>query len=181
MAGGERQPETQSDRTGATSPGVAAEVLTEIMHLVDMRAGVTGEGWSDETARLFALDTAMTSIKRDLVLLSESRRLTLVGRLQEAKALVVAGRDDELGFVQSALETHLSTARGQERSVWATAMDALLPDPYRAALVSTRNALTWNPQVSPDSVLKSIRERLIARLDEGALLSDPPPHLFLIA
>ena len=41
--------------------------LTEIMHMVDMPSGTTSTGWNAETARLFALDTAMTAIRRHLV------------------------------------------------------------------------------------------------------------------
>ena len=74
--------------------------LTEIMHLVDMPPGITSAGWNDETARLFAIDTAMTSIRRHLAFLSETDKHSLVTRLHEARSLVVAGRDSELGFIQ---------------------------------------------------------------------------------
>ena len=74
----------------------------EIMHLVDMHGGVTSEGWTRETARLFAIDTAMTFIRRNMAVLSEADKHSLVTRLQEARTLVVSGRDSELGFIQVA-------------------------------------------------------------------------------
>lgn len=156
--------------------------LTEIMHLVDMEFGVTNEGWNHETARLFAIDTAMTAIRRNMLVLPETDRQTLAFRLQEARTLVVAGRDGELGFLQAALEAHLSlTDPGRERRIWLTAIDALIPSPYRAALVSTKNALSLATTEALADFSKLLRDRLLARLGEGTLLSDPPTTFFLTA
>jgi hypothetical protein len=156
--------------------------LTEIMHLVDMRLGVTQEGWTRESARLFAIDTAMTIVRRNIPSLPEVDRQTIVGRLHEARTLVVADRDDELGFIQSALETHLCLApAGRERRVWLITIDALLPNPYRAALISTRNALAMGASEAFTDLANLLRERLIARLDEGTLISDTSSTLFLTA
>jgi hypothetical protein len=154
--------------------------LTEIMHLVDMEPGVTGEGWNPESARLFAIDTALMAARRNLLVLSEADRQNLAFRLQEARTLVVGGRDSELGFIQAALESHLSQAvPGRQRRMWLTAIDALIPSPYRAALVSTKNALSLGSTEALADLSRSLRERLLARLGEGSLVD--PPSLFLIA
>jgi hypothetical protein len=157
-------------------------VLTEIMHLVDMRFGVSHAGWTRESARLFAIDTAMTVVRRNMTSLPEVEKQTIAARLQEARTLVVGDRDDELGFLQAALETQLSlTPVGQERRVWLTAIDALIPNPFRAALISTRNALAVGTSESFSDLGNLLRERLVARLDEGVLISEPPTSLFLTA
>lgn len=156
--------------------------LTEIMHLVDMHYGVTSEGWNPETARLFAIDTAMTAIRRNLNSLPDTERHDLLSRLQETRTLVVAGRDDELGFIQAALETQLSIIPpGWRRRMWLTAIDALIPSPYRAALVSTKNALTLVSVEAFAEISDLLRNRLLARLGEGSLLSEPPNPLHLTA
>ena len=155
--------------------------LTEIMHLVDMQSGITSEGWNMETARLYAIDIAMLVLRRNVLVLAEVDRQTLTYQLHEARSLVVSGRDNELGFLQAALESHLSLARGpQERQLWLAAIDALIPNPYRAALVSTKNALSASTEALAD-FSSLIRDRLIARLGEGSLHSEPGPTLFLTA
>jgi hypothetical protein len=156
--------------------------LDEIMHLVDMHGGVTSEGWTSETARLFAIDTAMAFIRRNLSVLPEPDRHILVTRLQEARSLVVSGRDGELGFLQSAIESHLSmVSPGRQRGMWLAAIDALLPSPYRAALVSTKNALAVGTTETFVDLSNLLRDRLLARLGEGSLLSEPTTELFLTA
>ena len=156
--------------------------LGEIMHLVGMQFGVTAEGWNKESARLFAIDTAVMAIRRNVLALSETARQSLFAKLQEARALVVSGRDAELGFIQAALESFMSlSVPGRERRMWLTAIDALLPSPYRAALVSTKNALSLGTTEALAELSEHLRERLLARLGEGTLLSDPPTDLFLTA
>lgn len=160
----------------------SGSTLTEIMHLVDVDYGVTSEGWNGETARLFAIDTAMTVIRRSIISLSEADRHSIVARLQEARTLVVAGRDSELGFIQAALESHLSLATpGLGRRLWLSAIDALIPSPYRAALVSTKNALAIGATEAFADLSNLLRDRLLARLGEGSLLSEPNPTLYLTA
>lgn len=156
--------------------------LDEIMHLVEMRFGVAPAGWHRESARLFALDVALTVIRRNPSLVSESERHELATRLHEARSLVVGDRDDELGFIQSALATRLPTAKtALERHIWLTAIDALLPSPYRSALVSTRNALKLGATGTFNDVASLLRDRLAARLDEGSLTAEPPSGLSLTA
>lgn len=156
--------------------------LIEIMHLVSMRFGASDLGWHRESARLFAIDVAMTVIRRNASSISESDRQALASRLHEARTLVVGDRDAELGFIQSALETRLATSKNpRERRVWLTAIDALLPSPYRAALISTRNALSLGATGTFTDLAAVLRDRLTARLDEGSLTGEPPRDLFLTA
>jgi hypothetical protein len=156
-------------------------ILTEIMHLVDMQPGVPADGWTRETARLFALDTVLMVARRNMLVFTEADRQSLAFQLQEARSLVVSGRDGELGFVQAALEAHLSLAApGRSRRLWLAAIDALIPSPYRAALVSTTNALALGTTEALADLSKLLRDRLLARLGEGSLLTDPP-SLFLTA
>jgi len=155
--------------------------LGEIMHLVDMPFGVTGDGWNGESARLFAIDIAMTVIRRNLDILTESERQLLIGKLQEARTLVVAGRDPELGFIQANIEAQLPLSEpGPHRQIRLIAIDSLLPSPYRAALVSTRNALSLGAVEVFTDLSGLIRDRLLARLGEGSLVWDPST-LFRIA
>jgi hypothetical protein len=156
--------------------------LTEIMHLVDMQFGVTAEGWNTETARLYSIDVAMMVLRRNMLVLAEVDRQTLTHQLHEARTLVVSGRDSELGFLQAALESHLTLARDpQERRLWLAAIDAMLPNAYRAALVCTKNALASGTTEALSDFSSLLRDRLTARLGEGSLHSEPGHTLFLTA
>lgn len=167
------QPSLKNDPAQVTA-------LTEIMHLVDMEPGVTSDGWSRQTARLFAIDTAMVAVRRNMALMSEADRQSLLLLLQQARTLVTDHRDDELDFVQAALEAHLSqTAPGRERQVWLTAIDALLPSPYRAALVATKSALSLGAGEALVDITELLRDRLLAHLTEGSLHIEPGPPLYL--
>lgn len=157
-------------------------ILTEIMHLVDMETGADGAGWNPETARLFAIDTAVTVIRRNFDMLVDADRLSVIGHLGEARTLVVAGRDGELGFLQAALEAHLALeAPGPVRRLWLIAIDALMPNPYRAALVITRGVLGLDADRPIEGLAALLRSRLAARLGEGELLPRSSNHLYLIA
>jgi hypothetical protein len=157
-------------------------VLSEIMHLVDMRLGRSDEGWTGETARLFAIDTAMTIARRHARHLADGEVDHIVARLQEARALVVTNRDDELGYLQAAMECQLGVSSvGPGRKMWLIAIDALIPNPYRAALVSTRSALSLDASATLSDLGRQLRDRLIARLDEGILLDGPAAVLHLTA
>lgn len=156
--------------------------LVEIMHLVEMGLGASDMGWHRESARLYAIDVAMTVIRRNTGAIPETERQHLSARLHEARTLVVGDRDAELGFIQTALETHMATAgSSRERRVWLAAIDALVPSPYRAALISTRNALSLGAMGTFNDVAALLRDRLIARLDEGSLTAEPPPSFYLSA
>lgn len=147
---------------------------TEIMHLIDMPSGVTSEGWNRKTARHFALDTAMIAARRNLALLSEADRYSLILLLQQARSLVTAGRDDELDFIQAALQARIAPAGpGRERQVWLVGIDALLPSPYRAALVVTRGALSLGTTETFADLSLLLRERMVVRLAEGSMHQEP--------
>lgn len=161
---------------------VDLSTLSEIMHLVDMESGVTSDGWSPESARLFAIDTAMTALRRNMTALPEAEKQRLVLRLQEARTLVVSGRDSELGFIQTSLEAHLSLAtNNRHRRLSLMAIDALIPSPYRAALVTTKSALSLGTTESLADLSNLLRDRLLARLGEGSLLSGRSDDLTLTA
>lgn len=168
------------DHPGLKNDPDQVTTLTEIMHLVDMEPGVTSDGWSRQTARLFAIDTAIVAVHRNIALMSDADRQSLLLLLQQARTLVTDHRDDELDFVQAALEANLSqTVPGRERQVWLTAIDALLPSPYRAALVSTKSALSLGTTEALVDLTELLRDRLLARLTEGSLHLEPgtPLHL----
>lgn len=168
------------DHPGLKNDPDRVTALTELMHLVDMEPGVTSDGWSRLTARLFAIDTAMVAVRRNLALMSDADRQSLLLLLHQARTLVSDHRDDELDFVQAALEANLSqTAPGRERQVWLTAMDALLPSPYRAALVSTKSALSLGATGAFVDLTELLRGRLRARLTEGSLHLEPGMPLYL--
>jgi hypothetical protein len=148
--------------------------VTEIMHLIDMPSGVTSKGWNRETARHFSLDTAMIAVRRNLALMSEADRQSLILLLQQARSLVTAGRDEELDFIQAALEARVAPAEaGRPRQVWLTAIDALIPSPFRAALVVTRGALSLGTTETFADLSQLLRDRLLARLAKGSLHHEP--------
>lgn len=154
--------------------------LTEIMHLVDMKPGITSDGWSRQTARLFAIDVALVAVRRNMALMTEADSQSIVLLLQQARTLLTANRDDELDLVQAALEAHLSqTTPGRERQVWLTAIDSLLPSPYRAALISTRSALSLGATETLVDITELLRDRLLARLTEGSLHLEPATQIDL--
>jgi hypothetical protein len=168
------------DYPGLKNDPDEATALTEIMHLVDMAPGVTSDGWSRLTARLFAIDTAMVAVRRNMPLMSEADRQSLVLLLQQARTLVTSHRDDELDFVQAALEAHLSqTAPGRERQVWLTAIDALLPSPYRAASVATKSALSLGATETLVDLAELLRDSLLACLQEGSSQLQPGTPLYM--
>ncbi|MFP3883092.1 MAG: hypothetical protein ACLFRT_04405 [Actinomycetota bacterium] len=120
----------------------------------------------------------MSVIRRDAAVISEADRHNLTSYLREAKSLVVADRDDELGLLQAAMEARLSLITpGKHRQLWLTAIDSLIPSPYRAALVSTENAISLgNPETLAD-LSTLLRDRLSAGSGEGSLLLEPTIRL----
>lgn len=156
--------------------------LTGIMRLLDFAVDLDLSTWNPQTARLFALDAAIATIRRDAAILSDADRHNLTSYLQEAKSLVVAGRDDELGFLQAAMETRLSLIHpGERRQVWLTAIDSLIPSPYRAALVSTENAVSLGTTETLDDLSTLLRNRLSAGSGEGSLLWEPTAQFQITA
>ena len=161
---------TVLDHVGRDKDPDRVTSVNEIMHLIDMPSGVTSEGWNRETSRHFALDGAMIATRRNLALLSEADRQSLILLLQQGRSLVTAGRDDELDFIQAALQARVApTEIERERQVWLIAIDALIPSPFRAALVVTRGALSLGTTETFADLSQLLRDRLVARLAEGSL------------
>lgn len=152
--------------------------LTGIMRRIDVDTEIDRTGWNRQTARLLAIDAAMAVVRRDASALSDADRHNLTSYLQEAKSLVVADRDGELGFLQASMETRLSRITpGQRRRLWLTAVDSLIPSPYRAALVTTENALSLGHAETLADLSSLLRERLLARPGEGSHLPEPTAQM----
>lgn len=146
--------------------------LTRIMQLLDSAGHSDPSGWNPKTARLFAIDAAMTAIRRDAAVLSEADQHNLTSCLREAKDLVLSDRDDELGFLQTSIEVQLTLMTpGKRRQLWLTAIDSLIPSPNRAALVSTENAITLGDARAVGDLSTLLRDRLSAGSSAGS------PHL----
>lgn len=154
--------------------------LSEIMRRVNVARDADLPGWNRQTARLFAMDAAMAAIRRDVAVLSAAERHDLTSYLQEAKGLVAADRDDELGFLQAAMEARLSLITpGKRRQLWLTAIDSLIPSPYRAALVSTENAISLGNTGTPADLSTLLRNRLSASPGKGSLVLEPTAELHI--
>lgn len=152
--------------------------LTEIMRLVEAAGEVDLAAWNRQTARLFAIDAAMGAIRCDAAALSEADRHNMTSYLQEAKSLVVADRDDELGLLQAAMEARLALViPGRRRRLWLMAIDSLIPSPYRAALVSTENAISMGNTGTLADLSTLLSDRLSGRSGEDYLILEPTARL----
>lgn len=152
--------------------------LTKILRLVEVVVEVDLAGWNRQTARLYAIDAAMTAIRRDAAILSDADRHNLTSYLQEGRSLAVADRDDELGFLQAAMEARLTLVTpGKRRRLWLTAIDSLIPSPYRAALVSTENTLSLGESETLADLSTLLRDRLLARLGGDSPILEPTAGL----
>lgn len=151
------------------------ESLSEIKRVVDMDIEPVDLGWGREPARLLSIDAAILSLKRNAAAISEADRHTLCSSLHEARRCVVDGREDQLEYILNTLETHLNVSKPwseDAKSIWLTAMNALLPDPYRAVRATMHAALRVEPGHSRAGLIEALRQRIRARLDEGILLMD---------
>lgn len=152
--------------------------MTEILRLINPTGDHDVAGWNHQSARLFAIDAATAAIRGAAVALSDADRHNLASYLQEARSLAIADREDELGFLQAAMEARLSLITpGERRRLWLTAVDALIPSPYRAALVSTENALSLGKSDTVVGLSTLLRDRLLARLGEGSLIFEATAQL----
>lgn len=157
---------------------VSATSLPNIKRLIDMEVELSDVGWDTEPARLFAIDTALLALRRSATQLSELERQALVGILQEARRLAINGRDGELGYLQNDLEPFL--AQSTSRWVWLTALNALLPSPFRAAETAVQAVLLEDPD-GRDDIGEVLRQRLRARLGEGTLMFEEASDLIATA
>ena len=142
--------------------------ICELLHTERQMLGTWDETW----ARLFAIDCAsiiyrfhvpgMDDVGRDLV-----HRL-----LHQARKLTVSERQSELGSVERALMAGLRASSDLTRAVWLVALNSLLPDPFRAALVTVESAIdAFGPRPNPrrEAVIESMRSRLVSRTEEASL------------
>lgn len=129
--------------------------------------------WDEPYARLYAIDCASIVFRYHLPDLTDSARDLIQRLLHQALQLVTTGRENELASIERALMTGLEAASRVTRSVWLVALNAVLPDPFRAAVMSTEaslNAFGRVPNPRRDTVAETVRRRLFARTEEAALL-----------
>ena len=129
--------------------------------------------WNEPYARLYAIDCASIVFRYHLPDLTEPARELIQRLLHQALTLVTAGRDNELASIERALMTGLEAASRVTRSVWLVALNAVLPDPFRAAVMSTEAALhAFGRGANPrrDAVAEAVRRRAFSRTEESALL-----------
>jgi hypothetical protein len=151
--------------------------LGTIAELLEIERFRLGE-WDETYARLFAIDCASIVYRYYLPDLNETARDLVQRLLHQTMQLATAGRDNELASIERALMTGLQSASQVTRSVWLVALNAVLPDPFRAAVMSTDAALLAfgrGPNPRRDAVAESVRRRLISRTEEASLLSVPAP------
>jgi hypothetical protein len=129
--------------------------------------------WDEPYARLYAIDCASIVFRYHLPDLTDSARDLVQRLLHQALQLVTTGRENELASIERALMTGLEAASRVTRSVWLVALNAVLPDPFRAAVMSTEaslNAFGRVPNPRRDTVAEAVRRRVFARTEEAALL-----------
>jgi hypothetical protein len=146
--------------------------LDTIAELLEVERYRLGE-WDETHARLFAIDCASIVYRYHTPDLNETARDIVQRLLYEAMQLVNAGRDRELASIERALMTGLEAASSVTRSVWLVALNSVLPDPFRAAVMSTEAALLSfgrGPNPRRDAVAESVRRRVASRTEEAALL-----------
>lgn len=168
----------RSGQSGEPEP-VSATSLPNIKRLIGMDVEIADVGWDKEPARLFAIDAALLALRRCSTELSEPERQALARILQEARRIAIDGRDSELGYLQNELEPYL--AQSKSRWVWLTALNALLPSPFRAAETAVQAILLLEEPNVGDDIVEALRQRLRARLGEGTLMFEEASDLFATA
>ena len=116
----------------------------ESLSFVSMAIGaeaVGSAGWNMTSARLFAIEAASVVFRSNLAQLAEFDRQVLARSLSEARRLTVEGREESLEEIQTRFESRLEYSWDEDgRAVWLTAMNSLLPNPYRAAVTTVEAA-----------------------------------------
>lgn len=146
--------------------------LDTIAALLEVERYRLGE-WDEPYARLFAIDCASIIFRYQMPDLTDAARNLIQRLLHQAMQLVAAGRDNELASIERALMTGLQSASHVTRPVWIVALNAVLPDPFRAAVMSAEAALHAfgrAPNPRRDAVAETVRRRVLARTEESALL-----------
>ena len=147
------------------------DTLAPICELLDTERHLLGT-WDGTWARLFAIDCA-SIIYRFLVPGMDDVGRDLVHRLlHQARKLTVSERQSELGSVERALMGGLRASSDITRAVWLVALNSLLPDPFRAAVVTVESAIeAFGPRPNPrrEAAIESMRNRLVSRTEEASL------------
>lgn len=155
------------DMTSSRHDGL--DIIARLLEVERYRLG----DWEEPYARLYAIDCASIVFRYHLPDLTEPARDLIQRLLHEALQLVTAGRDNELASIERALMTGLEAASRVTRSVWLVALNAVLPDPFRAAVMSTEaslHAFGRGPNPRRDAVAEAVRRRAFSRTEESALL-----------
>jgi hypothetical protein len=151
--------------------------LDAIADLLEVDRYRLGE-WDETYARLYAIDCASIVYRYHTPDLTDSARDLVQRLLHQTLQLVTAGRENELASIERALMTGLEAASRVTRAVWLVALNAVLPDPFRAAVMSTEGALIAfgrGPNPRRDAVAESLRRRLVSRTEEASLLGSAAP------
>jgi hypothetical protein len=167
----DRNENTPTGKTGTkmakherAEEGVAAGDPSDALRAVADRLGVdwrTVPGWDATSARLFAIDCALVVYRNCLPDLRDQAQGQIYRSLIESRRLVVAEREVELGAIENALVTGLQAASAADRQVWLVALNAIIPDPLRAALAAVDAACSVEgPASRRESVHGSLCERL---------------------
>jgi hypothetical protein len=152
----------------------AADNLEPICALLETNRQLLGT-WDETWARLFAIDCASIIYRFHVPGMDDSARDLIHRLLHQARKLTVADRQNELESVERALMAGLRASSDTTRPVWLVALNSLLPDPFRAALVTVESALASfgpRPNARRDAVIDSMRSRLLSRTEEAALLGN---------
>ena len=156
------------DTTSSRHDGL--DIIARLLEVERYRLG----DWEEPYARLYAIDCASIVFRYHLPDLTETARDLIQRLLHETLQLVQAGRDNELASIERALMTGLEAASRVTRPVWLVALNAVLPDPFRAAVMSTEaslHAFGRGPNPRRDAVAEAVRRRAFSRTEESALLS----------
>jgi hypothetical protein len=152
----------------------AADNLEPICVMLETDRHLLGT-WDETWARLFAIDCASIIYRFHVPGMDEAARDLIHRLLHQARKLTIGDRQEELGSVERALMAGLRASSDMTRPVWLVALNSLLPDPFRAALVTVESALaSFGPRPNPrrDAVIESMRSRLLSRTEEAALLGN---------
>lgn len=150
----------------------ASDTLAPICSILKTDRHLLGT-WDETWARLFAIDCASTIYRFHVPGMDEAARDLIHSLLHHARKLTIGDREQELGSVERALMAGLRASSDTTRPVWLVALNSLLPDPFRAALVTVESALASfgaRPNPRRDAAVESMRSRLLSRTEEAALL-----------
>lgn len=130
--------------------------------------------WNETWARLFAIDCASIVYRLHVPGMDDAARDLMQRLLHQARLLTSGERQSELGSVERAMMAGLRASSEVTRAVWLVALNALVPDPFRASVVTVESALTAfgrRPSPRRKAAMEAMRSRLLSRTEEAALLA----------